>query len=132
MNTTEDTPRRKISNPRLHALDVALEAAGLAISVVEKVPPRLRALADQVVRSASSVPANLAHISRHLPAADEDLPAIVALLPATPPATCLEHASTASWSKSHTDRHLHALATKGGEKCGRAPGEAWGKGKVMT
>ncbi len=60
MNTTEDTPRRTISNPRLHALDVALEAAGLAISVVEKVPPRLRSLADQVVRSASSVPANLA------------------------------------------------------------------------
>ncbi len=62
----------------------------------------------------------LAHISHQLPAADGDVPATLALLPATPPATCPKHASAASWSKTHTDRHLRALATKVGEKCGPA------------
>ncbi|HSL16542.1 MAG TPA: four helix bundle protein [Methylomirabilota bacterium] len=38
----------------------ALAAAGLAIRLVLRVPAPLRALADQVVRAASSVPANLA------------------------------------------------------------------------
>ena len=41
------------------ALDKALRAADLAISLVGKVPAPLRSLADQVVRSASSVPGNL-------------------------------------------------------------------------
>ena len=40
---------------QLIALSTALEATGLA----RHVPPPLRTLADQVVRSASSVPANL-------------------------------------------------------------------------
>ncbi len=71
----------------------------------------------------TNVPANwvfgeLARISHQLPAADGYVPATLALLPATPPATCLEHASEASWSKTHTDRHLRALATKVDEKCG--------------
>lgn len=38
----------------------AEEAARIAISVVMNVPSPLRSMADQVVRSASSVPANLA------------------------------------------------------------------------
>ena len=38
----------------------AIEAAGIAISLVLKVPAPLKSIADQVVRSASSVPANLA------------------------------------------------------------------------
>ena len=38
----------------------ALEAAGIALSVVRRVPAPLKSLADQVVRAASSVPANLA------------------------------------------------------------------------
>jgi len=38
----------------------ALEAAGMALSLVGRVPAPLKTLADQVVRSASSVPANLA------------------------------------------------------------------------
>ena len=38
----------------------AIEAAGLAIAIVSRLPSPLRSLADQVVRSASSVPANLA------------------------------------------------------------------------
>jgi len=37
----------------------ALEAADLAITIVSRLPSPLRSLADQVVRSASSVPANL-------------------------------------------------------------------------
>ena len=38
----------------------ALEAAGTAIKLVMRVPAPLKSLADQVIRSASSVPANLA------------------------------------------------------------------------
>jgi four helix bundle protein len=38
----------------------AIEAAGLAIELVGRLPAPLKSLADQVVRSASSVPANLA------------------------------------------------------------------------
>ena len=38
----------------------AIEAAGEAISLVRRVPAPLKSLADQVIRSASSVPANLA------------------------------------------------------------------------
>ena len=37
----------------------ALEAAGVAISLVLRVPSPLKSIADQVIRSASSVPANL-------------------------------------------------------------------------
>ncbi len=38
----------------------ALEAAGIAIALVLRVPAPLKSIADQVIRSASSVPANLA------------------------------------------------------------------------
>jgi len=38
----------------------AIEAAGIAIGLVSRLPIPLRSLADQVIRSASSVPANLA------------------------------------------------------------------------
>jgi four helix bundle protein len=38
----------------------ALEAAGIAIALVLRVPAPLKSLADQVIRSATSVPANLA------------------------------------------------------------------------
>jgi four helix bundle protein len=37
----------------------ALEAAGMALALVVRVPAPLRNLADQVIRAASSVPANL-------------------------------------------------------------------------
>ncbi len=61
MNTTGSTPLAPLGNShRLLALDLAIEAAGFAIGVVSQLPPRLRSLGDQVVRSASSVPANLA------------------------------------------------------------------------
>ena len=45
---------------RFEVLDIALQAAGTAIGLVGRVPATYRSLADQVVRSASSVPANLA------------------------------------------------------------------------
>ena len=44
---------------RLIALTTALEAAGIALTLARRVPAPLRSLADQLVRSASSVAANL-------------------------------------------------------------------------
>jgi len=44
---------------QLIALTIALEAAGIALGIARRVPAPLRSLADQVVRSASSVAANL-------------------------------------------------------------------------
>jgi len=48
------------SNTDLVAYTKALEAAGIAIKLVSRVPAPLRSIADQLIRSASSVPANLA------------------------------------------------------------------------
>ena len=59
MNTTKNTTSIASHN-NFHALDFALEAAGQAVALAGKVPPKLRSLADQLIRSASSVPANLA------------------------------------------------------------------------
>ena len=42
------------------ALEKATSAAAIAISLVMRVPAPLKSIADQVIRSASSVPANLA------------------------------------------------------------------------
>ncbi len=49
-----------IATTRLIALDKALEATSATIALVMRVPPPLRPIADQVICSASSVPANLA------------------------------------------------------------------------
>ena len=50
-----------MSDPtRLDALNKATKAAGIAIQIAMKVPAPLKSIADQVIRSASSVPANLA------------------------------------------------------------------------
>ena len=49
-----------LPNSNLIAYSKALEAAAEAISLVGRVPAPVRTLADQVIRSASSVPANLA------------------------------------------------------------------------
>jgi four helix bundle protein len=49
-----------LTNTNLVAHEKALEAAGGAISLVMRVPAPLKSIADQVIRSASSVPANLA------------------------------------------------------------------------
>ena len=48
------------TNTNLVAHEKALEAAGIAIKLVMRVPSPLKSIADQVIRSASSVPANLA------------------------------------------------------------------------
>ena len=60
MNDPEVTMSEAIAHTRLIALDRALEAAAAAIKLVMRVPAPLKPIADQVIRSASSVPANLA------------------------------------------------------------------------
>ena len=45
---------------RFDALEKATRAAGISISLVMRVPTALRPIADQVIRSASSVAANIA------------------------------------------------------------------------
>ena len=60
MNNPEVTMHDAQQSTGFNALDKATAAAGIAISLVLRVPAPLRSLADQVVRAASSVPANLA------------------------------------------------------------------------
>jgi four helix bundle protein len=60
MNTPEVTMRDALPTTGLIAHRKALEAAGIAIAMVLRVPAPLRSVADQVIRAASSVPANLA------------------------------------------------------------------------
>ncbi len=48
------------TNTNLMAHAKALEAAGIAIKLVMRVPAPLKSIADQAIRSANSVPANLA------------------------------------------------------------------------
>jgi four helix bundle protein len=60
MNDQEVTMPDALANTDLIAHSKALEAAGTAIKLVMRVPAPLKPIADQVIRSASSVPANLA------------------------------------------------------------------------
>ncbi len=60
MNDPEVTMSKAVSNSNLVAYTKALEAAGIAIKLVSRVPAPLKSIADQLIRSASSVPANLA------------------------------------------------------------------------
>ena len=60
MTDPEVTMSNALTNTNLVAHEKALEAAGIAIKLVMRVPPPLKSIADQVIRSASSVPANLA------------------------------------------------------------------------
>jgi len=60
MNDPEVTMNDALPNSNLIAHRKALEAAGIAIALAMRVPAPLKSLADQVIRSASSVPANLA------------------------------------------------------------------------
>jgi len=57
-------PEVTMSTPAVHATliahDKAIEAAGESIALAMKVPAPLRSIADQVIRSANSVAANLA------------------------------------------------------------------------
>jgi len=60
MNNPEVTMHEKQQPTRFDALEKATTAAGIAISLVVRVSAPLKPLADQVIRSACSVPANLA------------------------------------------------------------------------
>ena len=60
MNDPEVTMSNALSNTNLIAHEKDLEAAGAAISLVMGVPAPMKSIADQAIRSASSVPANLA------------------------------------------------------------------------
>jgi four helix bundle protein len=60
MNDPEVTMPDAVSNTKLIVLGKALEAAAAAIKLVTRVPAPLKSIADQVIRSATSVPANLA------------------------------------------------------------------------
>jgi four helix bundle protein len=60
MNDPEVTMNNALPKNNLIATEKAIEAAASAISLVKRVPAPLKSIADQVVRSASSVPANLA------------------------------------------------------------------------
>jgi len=60
MNDPEVTMNNALPKNNLIATEKAIEAAATAISLVKRVPAPLKSIADQVVRSASSVPANLA------------------------------------------------------------------------
>jgi four helix bundle protein len=60
MNDPEVTMSNALNNVNLIAHEKALQAAGDAITLVMRVPAPLKPIADQVIRSASSVPANLA------------------------------------------------------------------------
>ncbi len=59
-NDPEVTMSNALANTNLIAHEKALAAAGDAIALVLRVPAPLKSIADQVIRSASSVPANLA------------------------------------------------------------------------
>ncbi len=59
MNNPKKIMFNALPSNTLDAHSVALEAAGVSITLVTRVPAPLKSIADQVIRSASSVPANL-------------------------------------------------------------------------
>ena len=60
MNDPEVIMPNSPATNRFIAHDAALEAAAAAITLVKRIPAPLKSIADQVIRSAASVPANLA------------------------------------------------------------------------
>ncbi|MCP4899169.1 MAG: four helix bundle protein [bacterium] len=60
MNNPEVTMHVSQPKNQLEAYTVALEAAALTLALVRRVPAPFKTLADQLIRAASSVPANLA------------------------------------------------------------------------
>ena len=60
MNDPEVSMSTTCQHGSLIAHDKALEAAGTAIRLVMKVPTPLKSIAEQAIRAAASVPANLA------------------------------------------------------------------------
>jgi four helix bundle protein len=95
MNDPEVIMLDPLPDNNLIAYRKALEAAGLAIGLVARVPAPLKSLADQVIRSASSVPANLAE-GHGRSGRDR-----------------LHHWRIAFASAKEVDCHLHLLASAG-------------------
>jgi four helix bundle protein len=60
MNDSEVTMSNALTNTKLVAHEKALEAAGDAVTLAMRVPAPLKSIADQAIRSANSVAANLA------------------------------------------------------------------------
>ena len=60
MNDPEVIMSSVLTSTRLIAHEKALDAAGAAIRLARGVPAPLKSIADQMIRSASSVAANLA------------------------------------------------------------------------
>jgi four helix bundle protein len=60
MNNPEVTMHEQQQSNQFDALEKATTAAGVAITLAMRVSAPLKPIADQVIRSASSVPANLA------------------------------------------------------------------------
>ena len=87
---------------QLIALSTALEAAGIALAIARRVPDPLKSLADQVVRSATSVAANL---SEGHGRSGRDR---------------LHHWRIAYASAKEVDTHLRLLAGAGAVDVGRA------------
>ena len=101
MNDPEVTMLEPPAN-QLIALTTALEAAGLALTLARRVPAPLKSLADQVVRSATSVAANL---SEGHGRSGRDR---------------LHHWRIAYASAKEVDTHLRLLAGAGAVDVGRA------------
>ena len=101
MNDPEVTMLEPPAN-QLIALTTALEAAGIALAIARRVPAPLKSLADQVVRSATSVAANL---SEGHGRSGRDR---------------LHHWRIAYASAKEVDTHLRLLAGAGAVDVGRA------------
>jgi len=101
MNDPEVTMLAAPSN-QLIALTTALEAAREALAIARRVPAPLRSLADQVVRSATSVAANL---SEGHGRSGRDR---------------LQHWRIAYASAREVDTHLRLLVSAGAVDLGRA------------
>jgi len=92
----------KQQSTRFDALEKATTAAGIAISLAMRVPAPLKPIADQVIRSASSVPANIAEGSGR---SGRDR---------------LYHYRIAYGSAKEVDTHLRLLVGVGGVDASRA------------
>ncbi|MCP4902970.1 MAG: four helix bundle protein [bacterium] len=60
MNDQEAIMTASLPHNDFVAHSYALEAAGIALDIARQLPPPLKSIADQLIRSANSVPANLA------------------------------------------------------------------------
>ena len=58
MNEPEAT-MNPTTQHRFHVIDIATEAAGVAVALAIQVPAPLKSIGEQLIRAASSVPANL-------------------------------------------------------------------------